>query len=515
MGWEGDAEVSGCDLTKGPKDAPCTVRDEYGLFVAPPAVAEDLGAAVAASALVPSDGSMRRPFPTIRQALAMLGNKTRIYVCAATYSEQVTLTAPVSIYGGLSCAAGPAGPVWAYAGASAQFASPSPAYALSVRAVTSGTVTMEDLSFTSPDAATPGGSSIGAFIVSSSVSLARVTISAGAGADGAAGTDGTATPNYTQPQAPAGEPQAWGRGSATMLSGAYAGGAGAINRCIQSGLSAGGNGGLGCDRGLGMPGRAIPAASATAPGRDGLAMGTGLLDDAGAPITILSNDPGADGRAGHGGVAAPPQVYGILSPSGWTPSGGGDGEPGGPGQGGAGATDPAYGQCTNQTPSIGGGGGGAGGCGGSGGKGGGGGGASVALAAIDAQVHLSACVLTAAAGGKGGAGGAGQDGQAGASGGDDTSFSQLHAAGAPGGNGAGGSGGAGATGGISVGILVMSSAVASDPLTDANIRVGAAGASGAGGGAGRFSPGILPTGNSGNPGAAANPSIAAARLHLM
>ncbi|MDP9036535.1 MAG: hypothetical protein M3O50_17170, partial [Myxococcota bacterium] len=184
-----------------------------------------------------------------------------------------------------------------------------------------------------------------------------VALSAGRGVNGAGGADGTANPNYMGP-APDGGAQVW-----TTISGflsAVSGGAGAVNQCRVFGSSAGGNGGLGCltaagIQGAGTAGTANPEPPVVLSGRDGLPMGTITVGDGGSPTVTTTNDPGADGVAG-GGVAAAPQVFGALSASGWTPSGGGDGPAGGPGQGGAGASDPLYGQCNLPQPSLGGGG---------------------------------------------------------------------------------------------------------------------------------------------------------------
>ncbi|MGO9834122.1 MAG: DUF1565 domain-containing protein, partial [Polyangiaceae bacterium] len=446
----GTADVSAeglCDPTADPKDEQCVLDDAYGVFVAVPLDGDgpDGGEAGTPS----GDGTMSQPYATITQALANLGSKTRIYVCNGLYSEQVNITAAVSLFGRLSCAAGSSGPVWTYdVGGSAQVTSPSAGVALSVTGVSSGSVTIEDLSFTSPSATAPGGSSIAAWIASSSVSLQRVTLSAGSGANGAPGADGSMATNYAG-LAPTGGPQVWSDTSG--LFGAISGGPGANNQCLLSGSSAGGQGGLGCSAapgspGLGTAGTAIPEAPVTVPGRDGLPMGAVAAVDGGATVTVSANDPGADGLASDGGVAALAQAYGSLSMSGWTPSAGGDGANGDPGQGGAGATDPLYGRCGTPAQSLGGGGGGAGGCGGSGGQGGGGGGASIALAIVASTVDLTGCVLSTGAAGTGGAGGAGQDGQAGGLGGDASFGSNPHAPGASGGNGAGGSGGAGGTG---------------------------------------------------------------------
>jgi hypothetical protein len=503
-----DVSVEGlCDPTGDPKDEPCVLDDAYGVFVAA-RLDGDAGPDGGEAGTPSGDGTMSSPYSTIGQALANLGSKTRVYVCNGVYGEQLSITTAVSVYGGLSCATGSAAPVWTYVGGSAQVSSPSASYALSVTGVSSGAVTVEDMSFAAPDATAPGTSSIAALVSSSSVNMMRVTLSAGSGANGAAGADGS-MPNYSG-AAPVGGAQAW-----TTINGlfsAQSGGTGSVNQCKTSGTSAGGNGALGCATAaaMGTPGSASPEPPVTAPGRDGLPMGSPLPGG-----VVSSNDPGADGQAGSGGAAAPAQVYGALAASGWTPSPGGSGTTGNPGQGGAGATDPLYGQCAVAAQDIGGGGGGAGGCGGAGGIGGGGGGASVALATLDSTVTLTACILNASDAGTGGAGGAGQDGQGGAAGGDDMSFSGMHAAGAAGGNGAGGSGGAGGTGGISVGILESGSTVMVNMAATASTSLGAAGAGGAAGLAGRHGVGILPTGVDGNSGASGSAGTAVAVLSLM
>ena len=495
-----------CDPTKDPRDEPCVLDNAYGVFVAPPpGVDGGSDAGEGGAAFASGDGSMSRPYSTIAQALASLGSKTRIYLCNGLYAEQVSVTTAVTVYGGLSCAAGSAGPVWRHAEGSAQVSSPSSAYALSVTGVSSGVVTVEDVSFAAPDATAPGASSIAALVANSSVHLVRVTLSAGSGANGAAGADGSMNPNYSGLASP-GKAQFWT--TVNGLFGPVSGGAGGVNDCKQLGSSAGGDGGLGCVGGVGTAGASNPRAPVATPGRDGLAMGP--VD--GGPA-IAANDPGADGLPGDGGVAAPAQLYGTLSPSGWVPSAGGDGAPGNPGQGGAGATDPLLNQCAVATQDIGGGGGGSGGCGGAGGQGGGGGGASIALASVGSTIDLTGGALLAAAAGTGGQGGAGEDGQTGAPGGDDSSFSGLHAAGGVGGNGAGGSGGAGGIGGISAGIVESGSRITVDPTT--STRPGSPGAGGTAGPGGRYSPGILMTGMDGNPGASGSAGTAVAVLSLM
>ena len=531
------ADVEACDPSAAPHDEPCVLNEAFGVFVVPPA---SLDAGLYASADAASfdagseDGSRQRPYRTIWQALTHMGGRSRIYVCNGVYTEQVTITSPVAIYGGLSCAVVDGGVSWSYVGGNAQVIVQTPEHALAVTGVGSlqdagvdaaageagigASVTIEDMAFASPSATTAGSSSIAASITSSSVQLVRVTLTAGRGADGAPGADGTANPNYAG-AAPDGAPQ-------SLDSNGYAisGGAGGVNTCLLFGNSVGGDGGAGCsvDAGFGTPGTSVPIAPVTMAGRDGLPRGT-MLPDGGAAAV---DDPGADGLPGDGGTGADGAAgdagsvapgYGVLSSTGWTPSAGSDGALGNPGQGGAGGSDPlANTNCGTPVTSIGGGGGGAGGCGGAGGKGGLGGGASIALTSVASIVDLRSCVLTTSAGGTGGAGGAGQDGEPGGAGGDDGNTVYVHAPGASGGNGAGGSGGLGGTGGLSVGVLYKGSVVTYDDGTRVNIVVGSPGAGGAAAPAGRHpTGGALSSGFDGNPGAPGAAGIATAILSLM
>ena len=526
-----------CDPTHEPKDDPCVLDDSYGVFVDSQVVVLGVDAGVDAGGeggrpdtSATAAGSKAHPYSTIGQAVAHLGSKKRIYVCNGAYREEVRLSAPVSLFGGLSCASSDGGLAWAYVGASAQVTAPSPTYALTVTAqrgsdagVDAGVqatadggpaleVTIEDMAFTAPGATLPGASSVAAFVDSATVHFARVALSAGPGADGPAGADGNVNPNFAG-AAPGGSGQVLGTGANAGV--VVAPGSGGVNGCLRYGGSAGGAGGLGCAS-TGTPGTAIPPALASLPGRDGQPRGAVLADGG----VVAGNDPGADGVANLGGVSAVSQAYGTLSAGGWLPSAGGDGQPGNPGQGGAGASDPYLNECPGPGLSGGGGGGGAGGCGGAGGVGGGGGGGSIALAAIGAMIDFRGVSLSTAPAGRGGPGGAGQDGQPGAMGGDNSLIDVEmlpfgHVQGAAGGNGAGGSGGAGGTGGISVGVLYDASTVV---LLDAKTLLGAAigpsGPGGTAGPAGRYQNGVLTTGADGSLGAAGSTGIGAPILQL-
>lgn len=515
----------GCDPTHDPSLDPCVLSDEYGVFVASPGslVASGEGGAATDGAVAPTDGgspgpgSMAHPFSSIAQAVTWASStenftgKTRIYICNGTYPEQVTLTRALSLFGGLSCAPGPAGPQWSYVGGLAQVVSPSPGFALSLAGVAPGVsgpgIRVEDMSFTERDTTAgdpPGTSSIGALIVSSSVSFRRVTLRAGRGADGAAGASGNAAPNWVGP-APNGAPAM----SDVLQDSGIQGG---INPCLRFGSSAGGSGVIGCgDTGMGSAGTATPPAPVLVAGRDGLPADTPLPDGGSTGYPQAPGDPGADGLAGDGGAA--PLAYGILSPSGWVTTVGGNGDFGNPGQGGAARNANLFGPggCMAQFVEIAGGSGGAGGCGGSGGSGGQGGGASIALAVQSSTVDLQQCLLITGDGGQGGQGGAGEDSQAGGDGVMSANFFEWP--GQSGGNGAGGSGGAGGTGGISVAIVYSTSTrLTYDPLTQTNATTGTPGMGGLGGASGKHETGTLLTGNDGNPGAPGTPGIAAFTL---
>jgi len=186
------ADTSTCDPMDAPKAAPCSITDAIGVFVAPTANggSDTTGA-----------GTMSAPFATVGHAIMSAGTK-RVYVCGATYPEQVTVTTNVSVYGGLACplsagsTAGTGGvPAWSYTGTLASIVPTAPGYALDVEVVTSAT--FEDMGFIAQaaDPTTPGASSIAVMLnQSTGVQLVRVKASAGAGAAGAAA--GAASSNW-------------------------------------------------------------------------------------------------------------------------------------------------------------------------------------------------------------------------------------------------------------------------------------------------------------------------------
>lgn len=457
---------SGCDPTQAPEDEPCILADAYGVFVAPASSGgDDTG-----------DGSMQHPFATFGKALSTA--RSNVFVCDGTYAENVTVTAPVRLYGGLSCETDGNVLVWAYAGGTATVSASSLASpALSVTDAGDAGVSIADLTFLGPDqpeqgwdlATGDGASSIAAFVAASAVTLTRVALGAGTGSDGAPGANGVAAPNF--PLLVDGGADLAPNG--TMVGYAFDGGPGALggsNVCANGTASMGGMGGdVSASPPSGSAGSPGSPASSNPP--DGTQNGSGgELVDSDDPSNLdggCAGDPGADGLPAPGGNSAP--VYGSLSASGWTPSPGGDGQPGGVGQGGGGGSGAAALLFGTLVPYPGCG-GAAGGCGGAGGSGGRGGGASIALVSVDSAVLLTSCTLRAGQAGSGGSGGSGQAGQGGgnltgAAGSASSNSDSVPCAGGGGGNGAGGSGGAGGTAGLSAGIVFTGAPPSYDTTT--------------------------------------------------
>jgi hypothetical protein len=408
-------------------------------------------------------GSVAKPFATVTHALALLGAKTAIYVCGGAYTDQITVSVPVSIYGGLTCAGGK----WAYLASAIPVVTGSTAsFAIKIAAATAA-VDVEDVEFDGATGAT-GETSIAAWVnASSNVVLHRVKIVGGMGGVGANG--GTPTANYTAAMAPAGTPAA-----ATAT-------AGGTNVCGNGVTSTGGHGVASGSSATGLPSYTSPDPSAS----------NGAAGGPSAP-----GSSGSDGEGGGtGGVVQKTTGKWSLSESVWIPSVAGAGTIGGPGQGGGGGDGSVAFPLDGGILMCSGGGGGAGGCGGAGGLGGMNGGASFGLVSISSTVTLDQCEVTAGSGGNGGKGGNGEPGQAPGAGG---TGPLLPCNGGAGGYGKGGGGGSGGTAGPSVALAY----VGTPPVYGADSQIVATG-SGA-------MPGAGGTGGAGDPAlAATDPNVAA------
>ncbi len=416
-----------CDTTKSPSEAACLVDDQYAVFVN-------------GTAATSGSGTRSSPFKTIGEALSAASGKL-ILVCVTTYDEQVKVTGAASLHGGFSCND------WSYeAGKRAVIKPSAKGFALEIDSVTTK-VLVDDLDFAAANASAPGESSIAAVVRGSAdVQMRRVKL---AGGKGMAGANGTLAPHGFPTQASLKGNDASGTAGGTEKKCTCPGGA----------LTTGGIGGTASTGGQ-AGGKGTPDTGGGTAGDPAKACNSGGGGGKGNPGKSLTEAAGA-------------ATFGLLTASGWSPTGGAKGSDGGPGQGGGGGAS---------TASGGGGGGGCGGCGGAGAPGGGGGGASIALLVLGSTVGIAAgSELSTADAGAGGTGAGGQSGQiefgfAGA-------FSADGCAGGAGGPGGTGAAGGGGAGGISVAVAWKGPA---PPTVDSGTKftIGKKGVKGAGGKAG-------------------------------
>lgn len=427
-----------CDLAKPGRESPACLSEGVAIFVS--AAGDDSAA-----------GTKAAPVRSIAKGLDLATTKQRprVYVCAGSYDQAVTVKAPVSILGGVSCD-------WRYSADAKVLLAPPKGIALRVASVV-GAVRIEDLQILgSADPAVPGDSAVAAFVAESTdVTFDHVSLTAGPGVTGAAGATGS---NYT---------------ASATIGGSASGATGGIGPtciCADGSTSTGGNGAGGSGAGI-SDGSAKPAITIPNSGSSSASSCTaGTVGAKGASSAALAAST-SWGTLTKEGIQLSP-IAAVTSN-------------GNPGQGGGGG-----GAQTNVASA--GGGGGCGGCGGAGGAAGGSGGASLGLGAFNATIKINSGFITTGAGGKGGKGGKGQDGQGGGGGG-----VAAVCQGGPGGPGAGGAGGPGGPGGPSAGIAHVGPAPQTFSTTS---TVGDSGLGGEGGdpGAGPGTAGVV--GNQGAPG---------------
>ncbi len=426
------------------------------------------------------------PCATVAHAAAVAAadpQLDQVYIAAGTYPEILDLPDGLAFFGGYDSQ-------WQRAertvpGHTAAIVGAYDASADSFLAVRADTVTASfaDLVIQGPDATGGGPSSLAyssqaVHASQSTLTFSRVTFAAGAGEDGAAGSNGTAASATAAQQGGTG--QDGDEDPVTCSTARHVGGIAGTNPSCSATGGAGGAGGS-KDTDCACPLGTCCDCSAT-PGLAGAIAGGHLGGSGGA--TCITVPPGTgipggstDGNGGSGGGLGGTLVAGEWH--GMAGGAGGVGLAGGGGSGGGGA-----GGCDNGTDDAGpgGGGGGAGGCpapaAGSGGRGGGGSFGIVALAG-SLSVHDSLFQSSSAGnGGSGGTGAAGQPGGAGGPGGAHTSDTVDGATGGAGGRGGHSGGGGGGTGGRACGILDLGTAV---DQSGNGFSGGAPGAPGSGG----------------------------------
>lgn len=417
-GGAGEGGAGGADQGPAPCDssaleAGCVVSEDGGIFVSAVEGNDDRG-----------DGTQAAPFETLGAAIehmASLDNPLPIYVCKATYREQITVaTDDAEIHGGFACpkSAGP----WVFDPTERPRLAPtSRGVVLKLQRLEG--FALSDLEIAAVAAVDAGESSVAVVLDRAmDVTFTRVSIVAGNGKDG---TNATRR-EYTYPDA-----EKLGGNNATGPTGGVA-----QNSCLCPGPTGNPKGGAGGNGGL----NTIAGGKAGSPELGG---GAGGLSGAQCNAGGAGGD-GANALKVDDGRGA--QVHGAISTDmGWKPRDGEPGQPGGPGQGGGGGTG-----ALGLANAGGGGGGACGGCGGRAGDPGGGGGASIGVVALDSSITLESCEIQTGDAGDGGRGAVGQEGQIGGAHGNGTG---MGCQGGNGGTGAGGGAGGGGAGGISVGVL--------------------------------------------------------------
>ncbi|MEO8800976.1 MAG: hypothetical protein ABI551_23995, partial [Polyangiaceae bacterium] len=267
-------------------------------------VDESIGLFVSQGGADTNPGTKDRPLQHLSTALTKTdAQHNRLFVCAGLYEEgSLTLTKAVSIYGGYACED------WTYAGVKAAphvTTQQTTGATLTIEKV-DGAVTIEGVALDGPTPAHDGESSLAALVVGSgNVTFTSVTLTAHAAKGG---KTGAMTP-VTFPV------QTAMNGNAAAVG---TGGMAVSITCPAGGTTVGGAGG-----------------ASGAKGDDGLpALGGGK----GGTINMCNS--GGGGANGTGASAAKKgdaaTVVGTLDESGWSPTAGGDGVPGAPGQGGGG-----------------------------------------------------------------------------------------------------------------------------------------------------------------------------------
>ena len=382
-------------------------------------------------------GTMFSPRKTIQAGIAAASaGGDQVHVSKGFYAESITLFDGVSILGGYDASSG-----W----------TSSPANVVTIAGATTAVIgtsifsptELRDLTILSSSSTTPGGSSYGVYLTSSTgLSLDGVTIEAGNGDAGAAGTAGSLGAGGTNGgQGNPGCENSGGVGCTTCSQ--PAGGTAGTSACGRTG-------GIG-----GAPGLGLAGGQDGGIGTGGTTGGPGAPSSAGNGQAGSDGSPGVPGANGSGGAA-----FGTALLAGYVPAGGLDGADGSDGDGGGGGGGGGGGTVNCDSYGSSGGGGGGGGCKGSSGNGGSGGGGSFGLYLFNSTISITQSQVETGNGGAGGNGGDGGDGgTAGAAGpggpyggSGEQDDGGNGAAGGDGGNGGQGGNGGGGGGGPSIAV---------------------------------------------------------------
>jgi hypothetical protein len=438
-------------------------------------VIDECGIFVKAGAAAGGDGNKATPFAKLADAIGEAqATGKRVYACAPTtgsFSESVTISAGIEVFGGFDCAN------WAWSkDARTALNGLADTVALTIeKSATGAKVAGFMVTAASPSDMKGGGSSIAVAVDDVEATLERCNVEASNAADG---VDGEMPTGMGTKGADAAAPTDTTGATAACLP---AGGGTPGTTTCDDGMTSGGTGGkggvMGANNGDGEKG----ANGEPADGVNGFG---------GAGESATKCAAGAIGQDGDSGVAGPGGSANgdALSLSGVTNADATSGKPGTRGQGGGGGGGAKAGTFCQAGAQVvdgngaSGGGGGAGGCGGKGGGGGRAGGSSIAIVSLGTKLVLTDVTLAVGTPGKGGKGVIGQGGASGGHGADGGVASGLSGskAGCKGGDGgAGGDGGpgGGGRGGHAVGI-----AYAKTPSAAPSIKTFTGGSAGGTGG---------------------------------
>lgn len=419
-----------------------------------------------------ASGASDAPVKTLGKAIEIATAASKdVYVCNATFAENVSLAKSVRLFGGYDC------DTWERNDKHATVA-PSTGIPLRVSKVTDAA--FEAIDFVAPDAVDASASSIAVMVAQSTgIAFRRSVLDAGMGANGTPGTSGaafsSAAPNgadgqankvsscsvYSPPVGDCGSMPSGGDSNSSVCS------------SLPTTASRGGKGGNGGNKQKNV--LATNGATALNGGAGGKAMASGGAAAQPGPAGTAGTNgtPGGDiGSIVNGEYIA--SNVGTAGTSGTIGRGGG---------GGAGGWSDWNCQdlCTTYFIGSGGGQGGYGGCGGSAGTAGGAGGASIAVLVIDSAVELSESTLRTSQGGKGGnagKGGAGQPGGQGGKGGTSSNGKVMSWGKVGGAGGKGGDGGAGGPGGGGASVAIIVHGATQPTTTSITFDLGTPGAGG-------------------------------------
>ena len=285
-----------------------------------PSEGEPIGAAcgVFVKAGGTGTGTQASPFGSVTQAVAELGNASRIYICGGeSFSGSIAIDGDVSITGGLDCA------TWGYKDTNAK----PEIEGVDVPAVSitgAGSGMLLSLRITSPDAVAAGASSVAVWIETASTTVRSCELSAGKGAVGIAGAPQAKVATPATANGKSGELGCDGTTTTNL------GGDPGDNMCllenVQGGL--GGNGTNGTNGGGADDGVPLSASGQGGAGEIG----------GGSPMACGNGGQGSQGAAGTPGPGALTSDIGSLSRGGFNGAAGGNGlTVGAFGQGGIGA----------------------------------------------------------------------------------------------------------------------------------------------------------------------------------